>query len=297
MSWKSPPPRPSNVQVFLKMDQLANGEAWFDDLYVEETPYEPEYAFDAEPVPAAVVATEGGQFPFSINVTSNASRSLQVTLDADAPAGMAVQLPSQISLPAYEQTTVNGTVYVPSSVTGSVYQATILLTAEGQVVRSEPFAVRIDSNLLKNPGFEQPNAQATGPANWPMRAGLWTQSEKRSGSYSASIAPDPANAWNIIVSDLIPAQPGSKYAVRGWVRNGSPTGSDSLGLRQVKEDLLSTVKYTWHATQNNTDWSEYQFELTPSATAKYVQLLLWSDAAADGTSSFDDLVVERIPIP
>jgi hypothetical protein len=208
-----------------------------------------------------------------------------------------VQLPSQISLPAYQQTTVNGTVYVPSSVTGSVYQATIHLTAEGQVVRSVPFAVRIDSNLLKNPGFEQPNAQTTGPANWLMRAGLWTQSEKHSGGYSASFAPDPANAWNIIVSDLIPTQPGSKYLMRGWVKNGSTTGSVSLGLRQVMEDLVSTVKYTWHATQNNTDWTQYQFETTPSATAKYVQVFLWSDAAANGTSSFDDLVVERIPLP
>ncbi|GAA3413615.1 carbohydrate binding domain-containing protein [Paenibacillus hodogayensis] len=292
-----PAPNAQYVQVFLKMDQQTNGAAWFDDLYVEEIPYEPEYAFDAEAVPAAVVAREGGQFPFSLNVTSNVPRSLQVTLDADAPAGMTVQLPSQISLPAYQLTTVTGTVYVPSSVTGSVYQATIHLTAEGQVVRSVPFAVRIDSNLLKNPGFEQPNAQATGPANWLMRAGLWTQSEKRSGSYSASIAPDPGNAWNIIVSDLIPTEPGSQYIVRGWVKNGSTTGSVSLGLRQVKEDLVSTVKYTWHATRNNTDWTPYQFEVTPSSTAKYVQLFLWSDAAANGTSSFDDLVVERIPLP
>lgn len=283
------------IQVYVLSDTSTNGTAWFDDLYLDRVPNEPEFALDAEAVPGTIISDAGGGFAFDLELANNVTRSLDVTFGADLPTGMTMELPASVTLPANGQTSVNGTVYVPSTVTEGVYEATIQVKVDGATVRSVPLAVRINNNLLNNPGFEQSSASGTSPAGWVMRAGVWTQDETHGGDYAVSLLPDSSNAWNIIVSDLIPTVPGNRYVLRGWAKNDSTAGPVSIGLRQVKADNVSTVKYTWLATQTDSDWTYYDLTVTPSSTASYVQVFLWTDPTANGTAWFDDLAVVRLP--
>ncbi|PYI53818.1 carbohydrate binding domain-containing protein [Paenibacillus flagellatus] len=285
------------VQVFLLSDTLTDGPAWFDDLYVDEIPVEPEFVLDAEAAPASIASNRGGAFPFELQLSNNAARELAVEIEPDLPSGVTMQLAASAHLAAFGQTTVTGTVYVPTTVTDGVYEATIRIFADGQLARSVSLPIVIDSNLLVNPGFEQATSQGTAPAGWLMRQGLWVQDVVHGGQHAVSLAADPNNASNYIVSDLIPVVPGSPYALKGWVKNGSAAGGVSIGLRQVKEDRVSTVKYTWRETLADTDWTHYELSIAPSSTARYVQVFLKSDTTADGSAWFDDLTVEEISAP
>ncbi|WP_338015868.1 carbohydrate binding domain-containing protein [Paenibacillus mesophilus] len=245
--------------------------------------------------PDVIMANKGGSYPFTLNVKNNVPRSLQVGFEPVlSSSGMNVQLPSPLLLQGNQQATVNGTVYLPMSVTDGVYTATIQVKADGKIVQSIPLQVRVDKNKLTNPGFEQVNAQGTGPAGWLMRKGSWVQDAVYAGQYAVSLQPDAANSWNVINSDLIAIEPGTKYVWKGWAKNGASAGNVSIGLRQVRENGSSTISYTWKEIHSASDWTYYELEIMPASTAKYLQVYLKSDTNVNGTAWFDDLYVGEI---
>jgi len=244
--------------------------------------------------PDAILANKGGSYPFAVKVDNNVPGSLQVGFETEPSSALSVQLPAPFQLPGNQQVTVSGTVYVPMSVTDGVYAATIRVQADGKTVRSMPLQIRIDKNKLPNPGFEQANASSTGPAGWLMRQGNWVQDAVYGGHYAVSLQPDSANAWNVINSDLIAIEPGTRHVLKGWAKNGATGGSVSIGLREVRENGSSTIGYTWKEIAPASDWTYYELEVTPAAAAKYVQVYLKSDADVDGTAWFDNLYVGEI---
>ncbi|RKN80523.1 carbohydrate binding domain-containing protein [Paenibacillus ginsengarvi] len=242
--------------------------------------------------PGVIRANKGGSYPFTLNVKNNVPRSLEVGFEQVPPvSGMTVQVPAPLLVPGNQQATVSGTVYLPQSVTDGVYTATIQVKADGKLVRSIPVQASVDKNRLINPGFEQANVSGTGPAGWLMRKGNWVQDAVYGGQYAVSLQPDAANAWNVINSDLIAAEPGVNYVLRGWVKNSAAAGTVSIGLRQVKQDGVSTIGYTWKEIPHNSGWTLYKLEVTAASTTGYVQVYLLSDTAANGEAWFDELYV------
>lgn len=249
----------------------------------------------AKTEPDVILANKGGSYPFTLNVKSNVPRSLQVGFEQVlSSSGMNVQLPVTLHLPGNQQATVNGTVYLPMSVTDGVYTAMIQMKADGKLARAIPLQVHVNKNKLPNPGFEQANAQGTGPAGWLMRKGSWVQDAVHGGQYAVSLQPDAANSWNVINSDLIAIEPGVKHVLKGWAKNAASAGNISIGLRQVRENGTSTIGYTWKEIRQSSDWMFYELEIMPASTAKYLQVYLKSDTNVNGTSWFDDLYVGEI---
>lgn len=251
---------------------------------------------DAVTEPEVIQANKGGSYPFAVRVESNVPKNVQIELESVSESGMTVQLPAPFLLPGKQQATVNGTVYLPTSVTDGVYEAEIRVKADGKLVRSMPLRADVDKNRLGNPGFEQANVQGTGPAGWMMRKGTWVQDAVYGGLYAVSLPPDAANAWNVINSDLLAIDSGVKHVLKGWVKNGSSAGNVSIGLRQVRENGTSTIGYAWKAIMPDSEWTYYELEITPASTAKFLQVYLLSDTLVNGTAWFDDLYVGEIAI-
>lgn len=249
--------------------------------------------------PPTITANKGGSYSFDVNIMNNVSRELQISLEGDSlPASMTMQLPGSFSLLGKEQTTLAGTIFLPPGAVEGEYEVTILIRADGEIVYSLPLSIKVSYNLLPNPGLEQPSAAGTEPVDWLMRQGSWVQNEVHSGQYAVSLVPDGGNVNNVINSaGFIPVEAGAKYLLSGWVKNESPTGLVRIGLREIRENKVTSVKYVWKNITPDTDWTYYEIEVTPGSTSKYLQVYLSSDIHTSGNAWFDDLYVREIVNP
>jgi hypothetical protein len=251
----------------------------------------------AEVEPAAIPMDKGGSYPFSITIANHDSQALQVSLEASQlPSGLLIQVPSSVLLPGNQKTTVTGSVYLPAGAAEGDFLANLFIGMNGSIVRSVPLSLSISHNLLGNPGFEQ--AVGVTPTGWSMRQGSWSQSEVHGGQHAVALLPDSSNVFNVINSTgFIPVEVGSKYVLSGWVKNLSTTGLVRIGLRQVKSDKTGSVSYTWKTINPSAEWTYYELEVNPQATASYLQVYLSVDMSTNGAAWFDDLGVKQILIP
>ncbi|WP_214626460.1 carbohydrate binding domain-containing protein [Paenibacillus agaridevorans] len=245
--------------------------------------------------PAVISTNKGGAYSFALDMTSNASRNLPITLNnGPLPSGITMQLPQPFTLPAQEQATVTGSVYLPMEITEGVYETSIGIQTGGYTVQEVPLTIVVDYNLLHNPGFEQATEVGSSPEGWIMRQGSWVQDAVHSGQYAVALNPDPNSNYNVINSSgLMPVTPGARYKLSGWVKNDSTTGEVRIGLRQIRENQTSTIGYTWKTVDDDSDWTYYELELRAASQASYVQVYLESGNAANGTAWFDDFYVEE----
>jgi hypothetical protein len=247
----------------------------------------------AEPV--TISTNKGGSYSFAVHITSNASRELLLSLNPGLlPEEITMQLPEPLTLPARQEMTVTGAVYLPTDIAEGKYEASILIQTDEYTVQSLPLFIDVDHNLLHNSGFEQATDVGSAPEGWIMRKGSWVQDIVRSGQYAVALLPDSENNFNVINSSgFIPVQSGARYVLSGWVKNQSTTGVVRIGFRQIKENKVSNVGYTWKAVDSDSGWTYYKLEIRADAAAKYLQVYLESDMNTNDIAWFDDLYVEE----
>ncbi|GAA3409861.1 carbohydrate binding domain-containing protein [Paenibacillus hodogayensis] len=249
---------------------------------------------EATLAPGSIQAHAGQTIPFTVQLASSASHPTEIGLVPSFPTGWTVQLPSLTTVSAGQTLSVTGSIYVPTNVTDQVYTPAIDVRLGGIPIRSLTLPVEVNNNLLRNPGFEKPNLLATAPENWTMRVGQWQQGAGRSGEYAVALLPDPANDWNVIVSDMVPVQPGTRYELLAWTKSASTSGV-SIGLRESKNNGASSIRYEWKPVAASADWTLNRIELTPRPDTTQLQVYLKADPVADGLSQFDDFYLKAIP--
>jgi len=231
-------------------------------------------------------------------LNNRVSQDAQVTLSPGiVPTGVSLQLPGTFLLTGNGQMTVNGSFTLPNDIAEGQYDLTIL-ASDGNTVQNVPLQIKVDYNMLHNPGYEQAGRTGTAPDGWLMRQGSWTQDYVHSGQYAVALHPDAQNAFNVVNSSgFMPIQTGAKYVLRGWVKNASTTGIVQFGFRQIRENQTSTVGYNWKQVDADTDWTYYELEITPGVNAKFLQVYAQVDQNTNGTAWFDDWVVQEIILP
>jgi|GEM_PF-2732807 len=249
----------------------------------------------AQAEPAVVRANKSGNYPFEIKLNNYADRPLQITLESDPLAsGILLQLPESVVLAANQQSTVTGSVYIPQGAAEGEYQADLQIRLDGSMVQSLTVPVQLNYNLLHNPGFELPS-----PDGWLMRQGSWGTGEVHNGQYAVSLIPDGGtNTYNVINSaGFIPVEPGKHYVLRGWVKNDSSAGLVQIGLREIRENKVTSVKYTWENVTPSSGWTYYELEVMPDPLTRYLQVYLSSNTHTNGVAWFDDLFVGELSNP
>ncbi|MBO9606240.1 MAG: carbohydrate binding domain-containing protein [Paenibacillaceae bacterium] len=286
----------ASAQIFFKMDQQANGVAFLDDVYLKER----DIKLGAALAPDRVTVRPGGAGQtFGVQLTNLTDAPLAIELPVSALAGFTVQLDAVVALAANEQRTVTGTVYAAATVTDGVYAVTIRpQLGAADIYDALTLTVATDSNMAPNPGFETAATGGGKPAGWNLRAGLWEGQAQyvHSGSRSARIRPDAANAWNVIDSDSIAVTPGHVYELSGWVRNLSTTGAVHLGVRLV-DGAGNTIVYQWQQTANNSGWTNYKQTFTAPANAANAQIFFKTDQSTNGVAFLDDLFLKETSGP
>ncbi len=249
----------------------------------------------AQAEPGVIRANKPGNYPLEVKLINYVDRPLPISLESDPlPSGIVLQLPESVTLAANQQTTVTGSVYIPHGATEGEYQAGLRILLDGNVVQSLVVPVQLNYNLLHNPGFELPS-----PDGWLMRQGSWGTGEVHGGQYAVSLIPDGGtNTYNVINSaGFIPVESGKRYVLRGWVKNDSSTGLVQIGLREIRENKVTSVKYTWENVTPDSEWTYYELEVMPEPLSKYLQVYLSSNTHTNGIAWFDDLFVGELLNP
>lgn len=287
-------PNAKKAAVYFKLDQAANGAAWVDDLELSEVVT----VVDAKLTPNSIDVTQAGTYPFAVELTNGTANPITVDLPRTVPNGITVTLDASVTLAASEKKTVQGSVYVPASVTDGVYGVTVEAKVGNVSYAALPLSVTVNTNPVYNGGFEKQAAAGGGPDGWLMRAGVWDQTVAHSGQYSAKLNPDANNTFNVLNTDTpkaIAVTPGHRYTLSGWVKNGATAGSVALGVRQVDANGV-TVTYTWTEAGKNSDWTktDVTFNVLPQTKTLWVYFKM--DQAADGPAWVDDLELREVQL-
>lgn len=160
------------------------------------------------------------------------------------------------------------------------------------------FAVRVNPPQIYNAGFETAAPNGAYPDGWQMRAGVWDSGEAYEGSRSIRLDSDPANNFHVVHSDaskFISVTPGQTYKLTGWIKNGSNTGSVSLGARQINASNGS-ISYAWHpGASPGSGWTQYEVAFTAAPNARYVSIYFKSDQQTDGPAWLDNVELTELP--
>jgi uncharacterized membrane protein len=253
---------------------------------------------DAKLTPNSIDVTQAGTYPFAVELTNGTANPITVDLPRTVPNGITVTLDASVTLAASEKKTVQGSVYVPASVTDGVYGVTVEAKVGNVSYASLPLSVNVNTNPVYNGGFEKPAAAGGRPDGWSMRAGVWDQTVAHSGQYSAKLNPDANNTFNVLNTDTpkaIAVTPGHRYTLSGWVKNSATAGSVALGVRQVDANGV-TVTYTWTEAGKNSDWTKTNVTFNVLPQTKTIWVYLKMDQAADGPAWVDDLELREVQL-
>jgi hypothetical protein len=235
---------------------------------------------------------KAGMYPFTIELSNNAVRALNVELEAsDTESGLSFDLAPSVDLALRETKTVQGYVTIPSSVIQAVFSAQVAVRVGGALYSTLPLNISVDPNLIYNPGFEKQTLGANHPVGWSMRASIWDKGTAHSGQASARLDPDANNTFNVINTDTpkaVPVIPGHRYVLTGWVKNSSTAGSVALGVREANAGGV-IIKYTWTETQLNSDWTKVTVDFTASADTSTAWVYFKMDQNTNGPAWVDDL--------
>jgi Beta-galactosidase/beta-glucuronidase len=250
---------------------------------------------DASLEPAEIQVKEKGDYNVTLQITNNASEPVNAVLDVSLPEGMSMNILKQITVGPDETQDIGGVLNVSDSVSNGSYQVWIEIKVNEKIVSRLPIEVKVDNNLVFNPGFEEDTNKDNIPDGWMMRKGVWVQDTVKSGGHAVSLLPDNNNLMNVINTDpgkRIEVISGTAYLLHVWAKNASTTGGVSVGVREVKADG-TTMKYNWVKVQKNSDWMQYELKWTPTANTKYLEVYLQVDQLINGPAWFDDIRLER----
>ncbi|GAA3410958.1 carbohydrate binding domain-containing protein [Paenibacillus hodogayensis] len=286
-------PTANRGAVYFKLDQAANGAAWVDDLELNEVLT----GLEAKLTPSTINVGQAGTYSFSVELTNGTVNPITVDLPNEAPNGIVVTLDASVALAARETKTVQGSVYVPVSVTTGEFNVTVEAKVGNESFATLPLQVNVDTNRVYNSGFEKP-AAGESPDGWFMRAAVWDQTVAHEGQYSARLNPDADNTFNVLNTDsprAIAVTPGHRYVLSGWVKNSATAGSVALGVRQV-DASGATVTYTWKEAAKVNDWMKTDVVFNVNSQTKKVWIYFKMDQAANGPAWVDDLELNEVPL-
>jgi len=166
-------------------------------------------------------------------------------------------------------------------------------------------ALRAQTDLVANPGFEKdedangiPDGWTFDLVPWSGSKGTmdWDETQRRSGKRSAKIQQDNAKGRMAVKSLMIPVKPSAKYAFSGWMKtrfekDGEPRAyfffvgyKNGKLVRQLQNTMI--VKAT-------TDWTEYKLNVRFGANIDAI-VINAVIAPGPGTIWIDDLSFSEV---
>ena len=157
------------------------------------------------------------------------------------------------------------------------------------------------NELILNPGFEQPAANAALPDSWRGDTTVYSldQTVKRSGDTSLKYVNTDPNRYRL-AAQKVPLKSGRKYAFSAWIRTDQITGRESG----------ATICLEWHGpdgkwmggsypsgVKGTADWTRVEGIVRIPKEATSVTLQCYVRKGMTGTAWFDDVSVEQIVDP
>lgn len=102
------------------------------------------------------------------------------------------------------------------------------------------------------------------------------------GTKSARLSAAPGNSWNTIQpasNKLIPVRGGTAYQLSCLIRSTLAGGGALIGVRQLSSQTTS-VGYDWKSVSALQTWHSESLNIITSATTRYLQVYLMTEAAA-----------------
>lgn len=144
-------------------------------------------------------------------------------------------------------------------------------------------------NILLNPGFE------SGFSDWYQGAGTADTTTFHNGTKSAKMTGDPANSWNVMTYNyLLPQEPGDNFKLSAYIKNSLTAGSLQMGLRFVKEDRTTTIKYSLLTVPLSSNWNENDEVFSAPPETAYVTPYFILSQNAVGNVWIDDVVLSQV---
>lgn len=279
------------LQVYLRLEPNVEAPAWFDNLKLEiiASPQQLDLQLSSE----EIKTTHSGAYEFPVTIRNNHSEDLTLELSGTATNGIQLDFDNPVTVPANQSLTVEGTLTVPEVLEGGDYFVEISLRVGGEETLHKRLKVTHDTNLLKNPGFEEASLENPLHPNYWLPRGMERSNEKpHTGNYAMKATPIPESAIEAR-SDDIAIIPGAKYLLSGWVY--SENGKARFGLRQTNQTGAS-LKYDYSPMPTpKQEWQYFELEISPRADATILQVYLRLEPSTGGPAWFDDIQLEIIP--
>lgn len=245
-------------------------------------------------LPKILTASEGGSYPVEWKLENRTGSAMTVTPGVSAGSGITVHLPETVTVSAYGQAAVQGSVYVPIHLGSGSYSVSVLPGAGPVTYPGSAMEVKLDRNLQMNPGFE--DGSVSNPAGWTFNNAVWDRTVSHSGLASARL--DPTGAYNRVYptsAASVPLVTGQKYKVGAWVKNGLTSGPLQLRIRQVSADVTTVRNEPGMSTPYGSDWTYVSstFTAVPGAVKAMLYFGILEDSVG-GSVWLDDVVIEKI---
>lgn len=239
---------------------------------------------------AVLLPTESGDYSFRIDLINNGGVSAQVSfVQADEGALRIEPLP-ELTVEAGEAVSVPGTLHVPRGTADGVYTVEILPTVQaggsGQALEPLRLTVRLDRNLIFNPGME------LGLDGWFAPPGVIELDETTAHSGNRSLA--MVGGGYFLNDRRQVLQPGQEYVYKAWLKGEQP-GTASVEFRHLKNgtDVLD-YKIT-HRIEFGDDWTyvEIPYVRNPEQEYDFNWISIWYGGAS-GTLWVDDVSLSKV---
>ncbi|MCU6712585.1 DUF4838 domain-containing protein [Paenibacillus sp. J5C_2022] len=287
------------VDFIAEVEQLRSDGVWneTDSQYLIDEAYALiRQQIDFEPLSNEWPTSHAGTYQIPVLIKNNHSDTLAFELSSHTTDGIQLNFNNPVHVPANQSSTVNGTLTIPESLEEGEYLVNIHLRLADKDVLLSSIEIVHNTNLLRNPGFEEGELSNPLKANyWSLRTMERSSEQVHSGEYAikAKLNPEQPAVQVEARSYDIAITPGVKYRLSGWVY--SDNSKARFGLRQTNQSAAS-LRYSYTPiSTSGPEWEYMELEVVPLAEATILQVYVRLEPNVAAPAWFDDLKLEIIP--
>jgi len=210
---------------------------------------------------------KSGHYPLEVHIVNNEATPATISLVQTGNIAIPVNLPSEVSVGAYERKIVRGSFQMTEALPDGSHVIEVKANSnDGITLHTLSLPVQYTSNLLVNQGFE--NSHGDKLEGWYSPSAARDAAVWRTDAHSMRIDLD-GNPYMFANSDQeLQLTPGKKYKLSAWVKS---TGAGKMNM-EIHERLASGVSNPVTARVESTltdEWTLVELDYAPPVTAKY----------------------------
>jgi len=232
----TPQQETKTIQVYFKMDHIADAPAWLDDLDLREVVT----ALEANLSTSSIDADHAGTYPFAVELTNDSNIPVTVDLPRNVPEGLAVTLDEQVTLAAGETRTVQGTVGVSASTADAAYNVKIVAKIGSVSYATLPLAVNVHMTAIEadlTPGSIEVSQAGT---TYPFAVEL-TNNSGSNFPVTVDLLQDVPDGLTLTLDEQVTLAAGETKTVQGTVEVSASTADDEYSV--TIEAKVGSVSY------------------------------------------------------